>query len=155
MLSCIRNLRVNFHLYMHAFLEHLPLSKHNSFFAGAFRVPYFATPWHYHPEYELVLIVESYGQRFVGNTVDQFRAGDLSFIGANVPHVYTNDIAFYEGTANSEARSIVVHFSEASFGEGFLSLPQMEPLRNLLHRSKRGMDITGETRKMLTKRCMN
>lgn len=135
---------------MQAFLEHLPLSQHSSFFAGAFRFPYFPTPWHYHPEYELVLVVESYGQRFVGNTVDQFSAGDLTLIGANLPHVYTNDKAFYEGTAGGEARSVVVHFSEASLGAGLLSLPQMEPLRNLLQRSKRGMDITGETRTALS-----
>ncbi len=132
---------------MHPVLEHLPLSGDETFFAGAFCFPHFPTPWHYHPEYELVLVTESYGQRFIGNAVAPFNAGDLSFIGANVPHVYTNDKAFYNGTARSEARSIVIHFSEASIGADFLSLPQMQPVQNLLQRSKRGMDIVGETRK--------
>jgi AraC-like DNA-binding protein len=152
MLSCFGIFNRSIRHFMQPVLEHLPLSKHHSFFAGAFCFPYFPTPWHYHPEYELVLVVESYGQRFVGNAVDEFSAGDLSFIGANVPHVYTNDKAFYEGKAKGNARSVVIHFREASIGTDFLSLPEMEAVRDLLQRSKKGLNILGATRKTVTRK---
>jgi hypothetical protein len=34
---------------MKPLLEHLPTEGEESFFAKAFDLPYFATPWHYHP----------------------------------------------------------------------------------------------------------
>ena len=33
---------------------------------------YYPTPWHYHPEYELVLVVRSTGQRIVGDSIENF-----------------------------------------------------------------------------------
>jgi hypothetical protein len=50
-----------------------PTEGEESFFAKAFDLPYFATPWHYHPEFELVLVVKSRGKRFIGNYVSDFR----------------------------------------------------------------------------------
>ncbi|MHA4809456.1 AraC family transcriptional regulator [Flavitalea flava] len=128
-------------------LEYLPPEGEESFFAQAFDLPYFATPWHYHPEFELVLVTRSHGKRFIGNSVSDFRDEDLSLLGPNLPHLYKNSSLYYENNPLYRAQSIVIHFSERSFGEGLLNLPQSKNIRGLFERSGRGMDINGQTKK--------
>ncbi len=128
-------------------LEHLPLDPEASFVIKAFDYAYYPTPWHFHPEYEIVLITESSGKRFIGDSISDFKTGDLAFIGSDLPHLYRNDVEYYETDYNElRAKSIVIHFSEASFGSGFLSLPEARGLKNLFSKSLRGLDVIGATR---------
>ncbi|WP_153800510.1 AraC family transcriptional regulator [Foetidibacter luteolus] len=130
-------------------LEHLPPKEEESFFVQAFDLPYFGTPWHYHPEFELVLIEESEGKRFVGNATSDFKKGDLSFLGANLPHLYRNPPVYYDKHSSLRAKSIVIHFREASLGKDFFSLPQMKKVNQFLERSAQGVDILGNSCKAI------
>ena len=137
---------------MKAVLEHLPPEGEESFFAKAFDLPYFGTPWHYHPEFELVLVVKSQGKRFVGNFVSDFQEGDLTFLGPNLPHLYRNGPLYYDQTPSFRAQSIVVHFLESSLGADFLALPQARKFHRLFERSRQGMDILAATRELVSEK---
>lgn len=126
-------------------LEHLPKEKEESFVLKYFDYPYYPTPWHYHPEYEIVLVTESTGKRLIGDHVCNFEPGNLAFIGSNLPHTYRNDEKYYQANSSLRAKSIVIHFSEASLGKDFLELPEAKQLRRLLQQSALGFDITGNT----------
>jgi len=134
---------------MNPILEYLAPDSEESFFLNAFDFSYFPTPWHYHPEYELVLVEKSSGKRFIGNAVSDFEAGDLSFFGPNLPHLYKNSPEFYENNESLRARSIVIHFSEESIGESFLMLPQAKKIRDFFEMSRQGLDITGATKEFV------
>jgi hypothetical protein len=41
-------------------------------FLQRFRQAYFSTPWHFHPEIEIILIVNGYGSRYVGDSIKNF-----------------------------------------------------------------------------------
>jgi len=131
-------------------LEHLPKKKEESFVVRHFDYPYYPTPWHYHPEYELVLVTASTGKRFIGDDISDFGPGDLAFIGPNLPHTYRNDEKYYHPRSKLRAQSIVIHFLESSLGNDFLALPECRGLRNLFARSSRGLHITGNTRQLVS-----
>lgn len=135
---------------MKPILEHLPVAGGDSFFATLFDYPYFPTPLHYHPEYELVLVLDSHGQRVIGNHVDEFGPGDLVLIGPNLPHLYRNAPAYYAPDSTGRARSIVVHFLPQSLGADFLQLPQLGAVRRLLEQSQLGLVIGGSARQHVT-----
>lgn len=139
---------------MKAILEHLPLEAEESFVVKFFDYKYYPTPWHFHPEYELVLVTESVGKRFIGDRVTEFKPGDLALIGPNLPHLYRNNSEYYEETSALRAKSIVVHFQESSFGDNFSKIPETKKLRELFRKCERGLHIVGQTNKEVTQLLM-
>ena len=69
---------------MKASLEQLDNGLNQSLRFRHFSLPYFDAPYHFHPEYELTLIVKSEGKRYIGNHVADFSAGDLVLMGPNL-----------------------------------------------------------------------
>lgn len=133
-------------------LEHLPREQDHSFVVKDFDYNYYPTPWHYHPEYEIVLVTESTGKRFVGDHISDFQPGNLAFLGPNIPHYYRNDDKYLEEGAVLRARSIVIHFSEASLGKDFLQLPEATRLNKLFERSLCGLDVLDTTNQKVSKK---
>lgn len=133
-------------------LEHLPRENGESFVVKHFDYDYYPTPWHYHPELEIVLVTESTGKRFIGNHVSDFKPGNLAFLGPNIPHTYRNEDYYYEGNATDRAQSIVVHFGEDSLGQDFLNLPEASPIINVLEESAYGLEILGNTNTNVSKK---
>lgn len=103
----------------------------------------FYTTWHYHPEVEIILMLEGTGSGFVGDGFINFGPETLSLIGSNAPHVWLNEKKFYEENANLKARSIVVKFREDFLGSHFFDVPEMVRIRKLLDNSARGLIFTG------------
>ncbi|MCU0325269.1 MAG: AraC family transcriptional regulator [Spirosomaceae bacterium] len=107
--------------------------------------PYFPTPWHYHPEYEIVLILEGDGKKFIGSSITDFQPGDLCMIGSYLPHYYKNSPEHYQGNPQLRAKSIVIHFLEEFMGDKFWELPEAQSIKLILERSKRGLQFGEET----------
>jgi AraC-like DNA-binding protein/quercetin dioxygenase-like cupin family protein len=124
---------------MKAHIQRLPLSENSSFIADTFVTPYFETPWHYHTEYELVLIIKGQGARFVGNHISGYKEGNLTFIGPDVPHMFRKE------NAEDEGGSLVIHFREDFLGTNFIQTPEMQKIVQLFRRSMMGLNITGDT----------
>lgn len=110
-------------------------------------LPYLQSPWHFHSDYELVLITKGYGKRFVGDHVESFSEGDLVWIGSNLPHVWINDQAFYSGNKELISESIVIQIDKEYFEKALSCLPEMKQLEKFLNTSRFGLKI--KTRKDL------
>lgn len=128
----------------------LPQEIDKSFVVFRERGPCFPCPWHYHPEFELVLVLKSTGKRMVGDHIGYFQEGDLVCMGPYLPHVWVNDSHYFTGTAEEEADAVVIHFREDFLGKDFLHIPEMEALKSFLNLTKRGMAFSGNTKDQIS-----
>ena len=110
-------------------------------------VPYFYNRWHFHPEVELLHIEKGSGIQFMGDQISRFKKGDVVLVGANLPHYWRCDEAYFKGNDKLRAVSTVAHFREDFWGQAFLDLPENKKIRDLLVRARRGISIGGTTRK--------
>jgi AraC-like DNA-binding protein len=91
--------------------------------------------YHHHPEFEITWILESEGQRLIGDSVEGFGPGDLVLIGRWVPHQYRN-------WRRGKARARVIQFRSEMLGDDFLSLPEVSDLVPFLDGANRGWSFS-------------
>lgn len=99
--------------------------------------------WHCHPELELIYLKKGNGTQFIGDSIKQFKSGDMVMVGPNLPHYWRFDDLYFSAGENKGVEVFVVHFCENFWGEQFLQLPENKLLKVLLEKSKRGLQVTG------------
>ncbi len=107
----------------------------------------FDCPWHVHPEYELIHVLRGDGYRIVGDNISRLTAGDLVMVGPGLPHIWHNEPV---PGKRASVHCQLIQFEEKCLGEGLLRLPDMEPLRRMLQRAKRGLHFVGRTHNKVT-----
>ncbi len=105
-------------------------------FMVAYRMnlPYLEFYWHHHPEYELTYKINVEGKRIVGDSYEEFKAGDLVLIGPDLPHTWVTD----RKIKNKNCDFVVIQFS-ASLFNSFIGLNEFESIKRLLQNSKNGL----------------
>lgn len=103
-----------------------------SFVVYEYQTKHFPFKWHYHPEYELTLIVSGKGKRLVGDSYNDFFQDDLVFIGAGVPHTWASE------PDKKNVFSIVIQFSQDVI-QPFLQFPECKGIAALLKASEKGL----------------
>jgi AraC-like DNA-binding protein len=117
-----------------------------SFTSAIHNYPHFLNIWHYHPEFELVMMLKSTGTRFVGDSIQPFSPGELVLIGENVPHMWQNDKPYFERDSVLTAESITLHFRKDFGGEALLDIPEMIQIKGLFERASQGIAFGGSVR---------
>lgn len=97
--------------------------------------------WHYHAQYELLYISESFGIRFVGDNVSHFFPGELVLVGPYLPHLWRNDPSYYTGDGTNKVKTIVIKFTKDFIGEGTFNNPEFSDINNLLEQLKYGVSF--------------
>ncbi|SDD05303.1 AraC family transcriptional regulator [Niabella drilacis] len=95
-----------------------------------------------HPHFEMALIENCSGRRFLGGHVEDFYDTDLVLMGAHLPHCWQ-----YHKTVDPDmpGHVIVVHFSPDFLGKDFLKKPEAGPLTQLFANAAGGIRFAGET----------
>ncbi len=101
------------------------------------------TPWHHHPEYEIVLIVRGKGRRVVGDHVDRFEEDDLVFLGPYLPHAWIVDV---DQVQELDDEAFVIQFDYNFLGDHFFEIPEHTTLKKFLIESERGYKFFGNTK---------
>lgn len=131
-------------------LENTPHREWESFHCEVVRGHGYGAQWHFHPEHQLTLVLKSQGHRVVGDSLAPLTPGDLVLVAGNVPHVWHQDDL---GAPRSRAavHAIVVRFRDDFLGGDFLRKPEMQPVRALLRRATRGLQVNGRTRQSVAR----
>ncbi|HVU23023.1 MAG TPA: AraC family transcriptional regulator [Opitutus sp.] len=102
----------------------------------------FNGPWHFHPEIEIMLVERSRGLRFVGDSVEPFREGDLVMVGPNLPHVWVNRNV-PTPAPHDHAIAICVQFRQDFLGADLWRAPEFAGIATLFRRSVLGLHFAG------------
>ncbi|MDP5061572.1 MAG: AraC family transcriptional regulator [Maribacter sp.] len=97
--------------------------------------PIFYNRLHQHEEIQISYIINGNGKLLVGDSVQQFSAGDIYVIGSNLPHVFKS-IA-----GDEDAHMLTVFFTDSTFGEEFFNLPYFKDLQNFFINAASGFKV--------------
>lgn len=107
------------------------------------------SPWHYHPEYELVYIKQGKGKRMVGDHIDRFEDNDLVFMGSNVPHEWLCDDEYFVNEKQFLGEGIVIQFLYDFIGKDFFDTTENRLLKKVLLNASRGIELNGESKQRI------
>ena len=117
-------------------LELVHIRKGESFAAWKHGYPFRTVRWHYHPEYEIHLVVATHGKFYIGDHFGEFGPGQLIMTGPNLPQNWISDVTPGDIVP---CRTAVIQFPESFVENARDAFPEMETVRHLLDRSRRGI----------------
>src|SRR5512134_3022387 len=88
--------------------------------------------WHYHPEFELTLTLNSRGQRYIGDNVSNYDDGDLVLLGPNLPHTWCSAAKIDSAQPHI---ALVMWFTEGWSASIVDALAEMKSVAALLQRA--------------------
>ena len=92
------------------------------------------------------LVLYSKGKRIIGDSIKEYSSADLVLIGPNTPHAWTGD--------QPGVRVITIQFQENLFGEKTLSRKLTLPIKELMERSKLGIQFSKEITESMIDRIL-
>ncbi len=104
---------------------------------------HFDPVWHAHSEYQLFVVLNGTGTRFIGDSIRSFKPGELILTGPNLPHLWRSDEAYFKKNSQLKTRGIVIYFNENFLGEHAMEKSEMLRLKMLFHKSMRGLEFYG------------
>ena len=99
---------------------------------------------HQHEEIQLCAIIEGEGSLVIGDSINEYKSGDILIIGSNLPHVFKSD------TSNCKFSFMkTLFFTKTSFGESFFELGDFAEIRKLFKISESGGIVSSNQDKLL------
>lgn len=127
--------------------EITPLSNDDLFIVLNHHSAKFDYPVHYHSDYEINLVLDTYGKRIIGDSDEEFHALDLVMVGPNIPHAWRGEVV--EGN-----HVVTIQFSEKLLNFPILEKRLFNQIKELLIESQRGIVFSENTQKEVKERIL-
>ncbi len=114
------------------------------FVAKELKDKHFDPTWHAHNEYQLFLVLNGTGTRFIGNTVKSFTPGDLTFLAPGMPHLWRSDSIYFDRRNKHASQGLVIYFKK-DFIADMLDKEEMQQISKLFTKAKRGIEYRDDT----------
>ncbi|WP_034044704.1 AraC family transcriptional regulator [Wocania ichthyoenteri] len=113
---------------------------------------HFYDNWHFHEMLELVVILNGEGERYIGDSIENFSKGDVILVGSKLPHVWRSNPPQDIDKVKTKCVSIIIQFSPSFLGSDFLSLAESKKLKELFINAEMGICFINKTSKILIKK---
>lgn len=107
------------------------------------REKHFDPVWHAHSEFQLFVVLEGTGTRFIGDSIKAFRPGELIFTGPHLPHLWRSDESYFDKNSDLITDGIVIYFNENFLGDHIMEKDEMVVLKKIFAKSMRGLEFYG------------
>lgn len=91
---------------------------------------------HQHKEIQISFIVEGNGTLIVGDTINDYKKGDVLVIGGNLPHVFKSDT--YE---DEKSLMLSLFFTKDAFGDRFFVMEELRTLQSFFKKAASGFKV--------------
>ncbi|WP_276484169.1 AraC family transcriptional regulator [Paraflavitalea pollutisoli] len=125
----------------------IPLSQ--IFIIRHLREKHFDPVWHAHSEYQLFVVLEGTGTRFIGDSIKSFKPGELVFTGPHLPHLWRSDESYFAKKSVLMTEGVVIYFNEQLLGDQIMDKEEMANLKKLFVRAVRGLEFYGAPREQI------
>jgi AraC-like DNA-binding protein len=132
-------------------IQKSPIPETKAFLTTKLFSAHFDPTLHFHSEYQLFLVLNGRGTRFIGDNIKPFKEGDIVFTGPDLPHLWRNESIYPNKKNKPVASGIVIYFRKDFLGESIHQKEELETIHHLFQRSLRGLEVIGKTNKMIRK----
>ena len=127
--------------------EIVPINKEDLFIILNHPNAKFDYPVHYHPEYEINLVMNCTGTRVVGDSEEAFGPTDLVMTGPSLPHAWKSE--------DKTNHVITIQFSKEMVHYPMLEKRIFAPIRQLLQDSEHGLSFEGPEQETIKKQIIS
>lgn len=97
----------------------------------------FTQPLHYHNEFELIFFTAGSGKEYIGDVVKNYKSGDLTLIGSNIPHLHLCDSLVNNDIEKSSCN--ILQFSLSVLPSNMDEIQEFNDINILLKESSHGI----------------
>lgn len=120
--------------------EITPLNEDDFFIIRNFKDAKFDYALHQHSDFELNMVIDSYGTRCIGDSLENFGNLDIVLIGPHLPHIWN-------GVIEKGNHVVTLQFHDTTINYPILQKRIFKPIHSLLASAGRGIVFEGDRQK--------
>ncbi len=117
----------------------IPVAKENTVIVQEEVLPHFYNHLHRHNETQITWIVKGQGTLIAGDYMQTFKEGDVYIIGANQPHIFKNDIVYFNKRSKHTVHALTIFFNPNGFIQTVLQLPETKAIKKFVYATANGL----------------
>ena len=122
----------------------IPKLEHDALIYQEDKAVLFYDKLHQHEEIQVSFIAEGSGTLIVGDTINDYKKGDVLVIGSNLSHVFKSEI-----NGDTVSNMITLFFTKDAFGKDFFNLEELRELHPFFKRCNNGFKISNTSKLFL------
>ncbi|HSC37923.1 MAG TPA: AraC family transcriptional regulator [Chitinophagaceae bacterium] len=132
----------------------IPVARENSVVVQEDRMPHFYNHLHRHNETQITWILKGEGTLIAGNYMQQFKSGDIFILGANLPHIFKSDPAYFDKRRKKEIHALTIFFNPEGFFQAVLELPESKAIKKFVESTVYGLQVPEAYKKRVADEMM-
>jgi AraC-like DNA-binding protein len=117
----------------------IPVAENHSVIVQEDLLSHFYEHLHRHKEMQIMWVIKGEGTFIAGNNMQRFKSGDIYIIGANQPHVFKSDPAYFDKRKKREVHSLMIFLNTDGPLSKLFDLPEMKSIKKFLSITPNGL----------------